>query len=538
MDRAQYIPEIIQDNLDIFCEKGVDSLFYDGPEIQEKVLEDLMKLGCQSQYAKDHGFYGISTKQDFLDKVPISNYEDYLPYIIANMQNDDNQVSSLETDHYLLSTGRKQQGKYYIETTLGSLARQLSIRLWNMNLAQLATIMTQPGVKMMAITNCSPLENAPNGKAVRRTSGQAARELWENASNLYVFPYEFLAADMDDDDRDYLTALYALKEKHFNMLFCNNLGYFGVLLEWIEREPYKMIMDIMHGTMSVTLHEKDRKILSESFSPDPQRARELEKILNIYGYLPVEAVWPEFVFTGAWLAGSVGDYSKDVIRKLPASMKYLSESYGCSEGMLNIPLEYNKKYGPLAVYSCYFEFRLLGSEDVLPMSALEDGEYYEMIISTYSGLYRYNLNDIVRVRGYTGQTPNIEFCCRSSERVVLDGRVFYGFELSKFISRIEAQCSCEIDFYQMIDEDQKLSLILQFAQIEPDFMEISKRICYEADKEGISLNNIYWVKNHYRAHLYHMLMNNGRTIQCIKLPVIAEKAPDKKYIEAIYDAGE
>ena len=36
--------------------------------------------------------------------------------------------------------------------------------------------------------------------------------------------------------------------------------------------------------------------------------------------------------------------------------------------------------------------------------------------------------------------------------------------------------------------------------------------------------------------LYQDLMNNGRTIQCIKLPMIAQSLPDAQYIEYIYVA--
>ena len=459
---------------------------------------------------------------------------------MANMRSDSNQVSSLKTDHYLLSTGKQQKGKYYIETSLGSLARQTSINLWNINLTRLEPQMSMPNVKMMAVTNCSPIESAPNGKAVRRTSGQAARELWEKMPDLYVFPYEFLEAEMSEEDRDYLTALYVLKEPHFNMLFCNNLTYFGVLLERIESDTQKMIDDIMHGTMSVSMSEDDRRILLKKFKAEPQRAKHLQSLLAEKGQLLVEDIWPDFVFTGSWLAGSVGAYSKDVMRRLPEEMRYLSESYGCSEGMINIPLRYNEKYGPLAVYSCYFEFIPLNGGNIKSMAEVEDGEYYELVISTYSGLYRYRLHDIVRVCGYTGYTPNIEFCCRSEEKIVVSGETIYGYEFSALVNHIEQDYNCNIDFYQLIDQNQGFSLILQSPNNKMDFLEISKIIANELKKRRLTFNKIYWVTDKYRSFLYRLLMNNGRTIQCIKLPIVTKSIPEDQYIEMMVegDVGE
>lgn len=536
MERKKYTPELVNDRLNEYYKTGIESLFDDGLQWQEKVLQDIIELGNQSEYAKDKGFFGIHSKEEFFEKVPLSNYQDYLPYIMANMRSDSNQVSSLKTDHYLLSTGKQQKGKYYIETSLGSLARQTSINLWNINLTRLEPQMSMPNVKMMAVTNCSPIESAPNGKAVRRTSGQAARELWEKMPDLYVFPYEFLEAEMSEEDRDYLTALYVLKEPLFNMLFCNNLTYFGVLLERIESDTQKMIDDIMHGTMSVSMSEDDRRILLKKFKAEPQRAKHLQSLLAEKGQLLVEDIWPDFVFTGSWLAGSVGDYSKDVMRRLPEEMRYLSESYGCSEGMINIPLRYNEKYGPLAVYSCYFEFIPLNGGNIKSMAEVEDGEYYELVISTYSGLYRYRLHDIVRVCGYTGHTPNIEFCCRSEEKIVVSGETIYGYEFSALVNHIEQDYNCNIDFYQLIDQNQGFSLILQSPNNKMDFLEISKIIANELKKRRLTFNKIYWVTDKYRSFLYRLLMNNGRTIQCIKLPIVTKRIPEDQYIKMMIEA--
>lgn len=533
---TKYVPELIAENLAQYYKDGFASFLAHGQEIQEAVLQDVMALSKGSQYAKDHGFDDVNTKAAFRKNVPLSEYDDYYLYIRENMEKDDHQVVSLETYHYLLSTGRERQGKYYIETRLGSLARQLSINIWNMNLMKLEPKMTQPDVKMLAVTNCSPLENAPNGKAVRRTSGQAAKELWENTPNLYVFPYEFLEAEMTNDARDYLTALYVLKEREFNMLFCNNLAYFGVLLDRIDQHAERMIQDIREGVMSVPLSELDREILESAFTADVARADELQTILEKEGMLTPSSIWPDFVFTGTWLAGTVGDYSKDVMRKLPENMRYLSESYGCSEAMINLPLSYNAKYGPLAVYSCYFEFLPLQGGELLTMAEVKDGEYYELVISTYSGLYRYNLHDIVRIHGFTGTTANVEFCCRSSESLKLKDRMFYGYELNDFVVDVEKMLQLDIDFYQAKENAGKLTLIFQTEEKQKDLQQASQMIEMLATSKKIVLDAIYWVDKAYRMMLYQDLMNNGRTIQCIKLPMIAKLLPDTQYIEYIYVA--
>lgn len=538
MDR-KFVPEYIQQNMLQYLQNGVPSLFEHGVDMQHRVLEDIIALGRESQYAKDKGFAGITTREEFMKKVPLSDYSDYVMYINENMQEDCGQVVSLPTEYYLLSTGGAAfKGKYYIETKIGALARQLSIDLWNLHLAKLEPKMSKSDVKMMAITNCAPIENAPNGKVVRRTSSQAAKGLWEKNPELYVFPYEFLEADMTDDDRDYMIALYALKERNLDMLFCNNLGYFSDLLDIIEQYPQRMIQDIRKGRFSVVLNNRDREILEGLFEADPVRADELQRIIEEDGVLTVARVWPRFEFSGVWLTGTVGEFSRDVQKRLPKNMRYLSESYGTSEVMINIPLDYELKYGPLAVYSCFFEFMPLGETDtekLLTIEEIKDGEYYEIIVSTYSGLYRYNLRDIVCVRGFTGDTPNIEFCCRRSEDICLSNQQLYGHEFIDMMMQIEKESGEQFAFYQALVENGKLSLVLQFMNEDSEWLNVCRKARLLAKQKGLPLNNIYFVSKAYRADLYEQLKKNGRTVQCIKLPMIAMKRPEEKFLNAVYE---
>lgn len=538
MDR-QFVPEYIQQNMMQYFQNGVPSLFEHGVEMQHRVLEDIIALGRESQYARDKGFAGIKTRAEFMKKVPLSDYSDYVMYINDNMQEDCGQVVNLPTEYYLLSTGGAAfKGKYYIETKIGALARQLSIELWNLHLAKLEPKMSKSDVKMMAITNCAPIENAPNGKVVRRTSSQAAKGLWEKNPELYVFPYEFLEADMTDGDRDYMIALYALKERNLDMLFCNNLGYFGDLLDNIEQYPQRMIQDIRKGRFSVVLNNRDREILEGLFEADPVRADELQRIIEEDGVLTVARVWPRFEFSGVWLTGTVGEFSRDVQKRLPKNMRYLSESYGTSEVMINIPLDYDLKYGPLAVYSCFFEFMPLGETDtekLLTIEEIKDGEYYEIIVSTYSGLYRYNLRDIVCVRGFTGDTPNIEFCCRRSEDIYLSNQQLYGHEFIDMMMQIEKESGEQFAFYQALVENGKLSLVLQFMNEDSEWLNVCRKARLLAKQKGLPLNNIYFVSKAYRADLYEQLKKNGRTVQCIKLPMIAMHRPEEKFLNAVYE---
>lgn len=530
------VPEMVSAQLMHYYQHGLQALFDSGTTMQDKVLMDIIELGKNSLYAKEHGFAAIQTKEEFYLKVPVSEYEDYRAYIAENMKKDEKQLSELETEYYLLSTGHSNQGKYYAETYLGALARQVTIDIWNMMLAKAVPIMTEPNVKMLAVTNCSPLEKAENGKAVRRTSGQAAKGLWENNPQFYVYPYEFLEAKMSDDDRDYLTAVYTLKEKHFNMLFCNNLAYFGVILDWIEKCPQQMITDIGTGHMTANLSRQDRTILEADFQADAERAAELQKLLTQKGKLLIQDIWPDFVFVGAWLSGSVGRLARDIMRRLPDTIQYISESYGSSEAMYTIPTDFSCPYGPAAIYSCYFEFLSLdGSGQIVDMAHAEDGKYYELLITTYSGLYRYNLHDIVRIQGFTGTTANIEFCCRSTEVFLVNQKRVYGYELTQCLEQAEAAFGCFLSFYQGLEEDDKLSIVIQPADEQFDGKGFSVCMSEILKNRSLEPGKLYVMPSNYYQKLLRSLMTNGRNMQSIKLPLVADRENLQSWAIGIYE---
>ena len=535
-DIQQTVPEQVTEKLMFHFQDGWKTLFANGKKMQEDVLMDILQLGRDSAYAHDHGFDHITTWEEFQSKIPISEYKDYKPYIEANMQDDQMQLIGIETNCYLSTTGTTGEMKYFPESRIGALARQLVIDVWNLVVAGSVKQMTDPEAKMLAVVNCWPLNQAQNGKSIIRASGQAGKTLWEQSGDRYIFPYAFLEARMSDEDQEYLTALYALKEKNLSLLFCNNLIYFGDLLDYIAERPQQMINDIRQGYMTADLKDVDREILKQSFLPDVGRADNLQALLDQYGYLPIEKIWPAFSFIGTWLAGSAGTMGRDVLRRLPDSIQRMSEGYGATEAMMTIPMQFDCPYGVLAPFAYFYEFLPLGKDKPVSMAEVVDGAYYELIITTYSGLYRYNLHDIIRVHGFTGSTANIEFCCKSTEVWTLNSKTIYAFQLSEMIHQAEEKTQIQTSFYQGIAQNERLSVMI-FPTDEtfnaPVFYKSLKEIFYE---NGIQIGKIYVMKKSYREKLYKEQMNNGRTKQNIKVLTTTKELPPSVWIEAEYEA--
>lgn len=93
--------------------------------------------------------------------------------------------------------------------------------------------------------------------------------------------------------------------------------------------------------------------------------------------------------------------------------------YGSSEAFVGINVDLSNPDPNTALYTvlpreAFWEFipvETTGSESptTLGLHELEVGRCYEVVLTNYSGLYRYRLEDIVKVEGYLHSLPQISF---------------------------------------------------------------------------------------------------------------------------------
>lgn len=526
MSEKKYIPELVGNDMGRYFAEGFDALYADGAKTQDEILNEIISLTANSDYAHDKGFAGISTKEEFRAKVPLSEYGDYVSYVHSNMEHDNGQLIALPTEYYLMSTGRNNSnGKYYSETHVGAVARQRTIDVYQMGIVRNEPVLSEPGFKTMPVVNSTYIPAAPNGKPVRRTSSQAGKELWRNGGDVFVFPYEFLEAQMGDEDRNYLYALYAVKEEELVQTNCNNLAAFGDFLDCIEASPRQMIDDIRTGHLSVVLSDADRALLEGLFEADPARADALQAMLDEDGFLDPNRMWPRFRLVTGWIGGSVGSYSCDVMARLPRGVRYYNTPYGSTETMIAATSDPGSAAGPLAVFACYFEFLPIDGGAPVEMRDLEVGACYEILVSTYSGLLRYNLHDIVRVTGFWGETACIEFRGRSSE-FFQAGNKRYGFQFCDMVEAAGEGTGIVPSVFQGLPEaDGSLSVIVEPYTDPADLSEYANRVKAQLRAGGVVPGSVYVVKRGYRRGLYNSMKQMGRTVQSMKLPIFATDAP-------------
>ena len=120
-------------------------------------------------------------------------------------------------------------------------------------------------------------------------------------------------------------------------------------------------------------------------------------------------------------------------------------TYGASEGRGTVSISSSEQL--LALRSHFFEFiaenDIASLKNPLIAEQLKTGESYYILFTTSSGLYRYNINDIVKVVGWHNRTPLLEFQHKGGNISSFTGEKLTESQVTDALLAITTQCQVE-----------------------------------------------------------------------------------------------
>lgn len=197
--------------------------------------------------------------------------------------------------------------------------------------------------------------------------------------------------------------------------------------------------DIRDGKLSPRITvERTRQAVLGIVTPNPSLAQWLESACEELerkdwcGVIP--KLWPKAKYVYSIMTGSMQHYLTK-LRHYAGGLPLVSADYGSTESWIGVnvdpslPLE-RVTFAVVPTFS-YFEFiplhrqknrsRCNNSEAIdddlvedepVPLSQVKVGQEYEIVLTTFTGLYRYRLGDVVEVAGFHKGTPKLTFLCR------------------------------------------------------------------------------------------------------------------------------
>ena len=391
-------------------------------EVQQRVLFDKLRGNVDSAYGRDFGFKHIRSYADFARQVPITAYEDLVPYVERVKHGE---VSAMfgrgqRVLMFAMSSGTTTEPKYVpvTETFLKTYRRG-----WNVFGGR--AISDHPGSFLRRIVQVtSPMDEtrAPSGVPCGAITGLMAATQKRLVRRYYVAPL-CVAYISDPAARYYTIMRLALSEDVAFMITANPATQLK-LVRTADSAAERIIRDIRDGTLDEALPPEIRAQLTPRLKPDPQTARRLEAIRERSGRLLPKDYW-NLGFLANWTGGTMGLY----LQQFP---EYFGDTpvrdigLLASEGRMSIPIADGTSAGVLDVGGNFYEFIPIEEADrsnptVLRAHQVQVGREYEILLTTDAGFYRYRIGDVVRVTEFFGPTPMIEFLHKGANTCSLTG---------------------------------------------------------------------------------------------------------------------
>ncbi len=428
----------------------------DQPEaVQTELLLRTLRNQANTAFGRDHQFATVRAVADYRKNVPVAPYEYVAPYIDRVAKGETNALLSAKRVRLFALTSGTTASRKLIPVTDDYLhAYRRGWNMWGLKMYRDnrgRKVAMRPIVQMVG----DPEEfRTEAGIPCGNLSGYTAMVQKWIIQRMYAVPY--ITGKIKDAKARYYVALRFSIGRNVSQFMAANPSTLVQFARTLDAEKEHLLRDLSEGTLRTDLDipADVRAWLTARLSRDPQRAAELSTIAQKTGKLLPTDVWPEEgTVINTWTGGSMGPY----LRQLP-------QYYGnppirdlgllASEGRMTIPLEGNTPGGVLDIWSHYFEFIPENEIDspqptVLGAHEIVEGQSYFILPTTTYGLYRYHISDLVRVTGFYGKTPIVEFLGKGHRFSNMTGEKLSEYHVTKAMDAVVKRVPQPVSAYSV-----------------------------------------------------------------------------------------
>jgi sterol desaturase/sphingolipid hydroxylase (fatty acid hydroxylase superfamily) len=418
--------------------------------VQLAVLRRIVSRHRRTRFGRAHGFAAISSVDDYRRRVPPQTYESLRPYIESQAGNGQR---ALTTDRPILyaQTSGTTGAPHCFPITRAALAQQRR----DQQLFAYAQHRAAPGAydgRILAIVSPAVEGHMANGTPIGSVSGCLYQSMPWVARRKYVVPAEVF--DLTDHEIKYRLILrLALAEPAITAMGTANPSTFLQLLERLRRHRAELLADLEGERFAAAadLPEHVRRAIAPRLRCSRRRLAELRHAL---AREPVSyaALWPHLRLVSTWTGGSCGIALARLRALLPAEARVLELGYLASELRGTVSAEGDADRGVPALWETFFEFVEKerwerGEREFRLLDELERGREYYVFATTATGLYRYGINDIVRVTGRFAATPTIAFVQKGAGVTSITGEKLYEGQVIEAVRQAEAELGAASRFF-------------------------------------------------------------------------------------------
>ncbi|KAH6767356.1 Auxin-responsive GH3 family protein [Perilla frutescens var. hirtella] len=408
-----------------------ESLSMDAGRVQRETLKKILEENGETEYLRKCGLNGRTDPDSYRACVPIVTHKDIEPYIrrIADGEHDQYSSSIITTKPIpaiSLSSGTTQGKPKYLPFNDDLVQNTMQIYKTSFAFRN----------REYPIENGRALQFIYSSKQFKTKGG-----LHAGTATTHLFRREGFKKTLRATQRpccspdevifggDYHQSLYCHllsglifrdEVQVISSTFAHSIVH---AFRTFEQVWQQLVADIRGGVLSSRVTSASiRSAMAKLLRPRPELADTIHhtcsRLSNWYGLIP--ELFPNVKYVYGIMTGSMEPYISK-LRHYGGELPLISADYGASEGWIGVNV--NPKSPPeLATFAVlpnigYFEFIPLDSScpertTYVGLTEVEVGKEYEVVTTSFAGLYRYRLGDVVKVTGFHNTTPELQFVCR------------------------------------------------------------------------------------------------------------------------------
>ncbi|KAL5790495.1 hypothetical protein ACOSQ2_005383 [Xanthoceras sorbifolium] len=409
--------------------------------IQERVLAEILSRNAEVEYLKRYQLDGATDRETFKSKLPVIKYEDLQPEIqrIANGDRS-NILSAHPISEFLTSSGTSAGERKLMPTIKEELDRRQLLYSLLMPVMNLYVPGLDKGKGLYFLFVKSETKT-PGGLLARPVltsyyKSDHFKTRPYDPYNVYTSPNEAILC-ADSFQSMYTQMLCGLLERQ-QVLRLGAVFASGLLraIRFLQLHWQSLAYDIETGTLNQKITDPSiRDCMVQNLEPNQELANFIRNECSKQNWEGIiTRIWPNTKYLDVIVTGAMAQYIPTLDYysgglPLACTMYASSECYfGLNLNPMSKPSEVSYTIMP---NMAYFEFlpHEPGSITGLtrdPPSRLVDlvdvqvGKEYELVITTYAGLYRYRVGDILRVTGFHNSAPQFHFVRRKNVLLSID----------------------------------------------------------------------------------------------------------------------
>ncbi|KAI3937067.1 hypothetical protein MKX01_015282 [Papaver californicum] len=421
--------------------------------VQTETLRRVIEMNFETEYLKKwlgndlniQEMDSNSIESLYTTLVPLVSHADLEPYILRIADGDLTPILTQEPITTLsLSSGTTEGRQKYVPFTRHS--SQTTLQMFRLAAAYRSRAFPiREGGRILEFIYSSAKSKTKGGIAVgTATSHYYASEEFKikqtKTKSFTCSPQEVISGG------DYKESTYC--HLLLGLIFCDQVEFITSTFAYSIVQAFTtfeevwecIVQDIREGTLNsikVTSNKVRKAVLEIIISPNPclasrieEKCRELD-VMDWFSVIP--KLWPNAKYVYSIMTGSMQPYLKK-LRHYSGSLPIVCADYGSTESWVGVNIEpccppEHVTFTIVPTFS-YFEFIPLHrdkkgyistssaaiddfiEDEPVPLSKVKIGQEYELVLTTFTGLYRYRLGDVVEVAGFYKGTPKLNFICR------------------------------------------------------------------------------------------------------------------------------